>query len=172
MLAPISLKNEPDYDESKYDDARLKEDIATLHKDGLGSFGTNEKGLFRILCSAPAEYMQKLNLGYAEEHGFTLTKALEKELRGDSEKAALFLAGMKLKPYEEVARLIDTACRGFGTNETLLINTLIRFQSHMKKVEEAHVEKYGKKIDDRIKSETGGDFKKVLLEIYKTGMSM
>jgi hypothetical protein len=98
----------------------------------------------------------------------TLVKTLETELGGLVETAAMFMLGMKLKPYEEVAKLIKEACKSFGTDELFLTTVLIRYQTIMKEVMVAHVELYGKTVGDRINSETGGDYKKVLMQIVET----
>ena len=37
---------------------------------------------------------------------------LADELSGISQDAALFMIGMKIKPYEEIAKLIEKAVRG------------------------------------------------------------
>jgi Annexin len=111
--------------------------------------------------------LEKLNLKYADKYGYTMTKMLEKELGGDVQKAALFVVGMKLKPYEEVAKLIKMACAGIGTNELLLTSSLIRYQNIMKNVMLAHVELYGKTIRDRIKDETKGDYQRLLMEVLE-----
>lgn len=55
-----------------------------------------------------------MNLQYADKHGLTLVKMLETELSGIAKDAALFMIGMKLKPHEEAAKLIDRAVRGYG----------------------------------------------------------
>ena len=73
--------------------------------------------------------------------------------------------GMKLKPYETVAKLIKDACAGFGTNELLLTCCIIRYQPIMKAVMVAHIELFGKTVEDRIKDETKGDYEKLLLEV-------
>ena len=83
-------------------------------------------GLFKILCAAPPEYLKDVNLAYADKYGFTLMKALEKELGGHVREAAMFMLGMKTKPYETVAGLIDKACKGFG--ECSLSDTLDVFR--------------------------------------------
>lgn len=157
------------YDPEFHTEDKMKEDAKALFEMGQGSFGTNEKGLFKLLVCSPVEYLQKLNLHYADKYGLTLLKALETEMGGATKEAALFMLKMKLKPYEAVAALIDDACKGFGTNELLLTCTLIRYQGIMKKVSVAHVELFGSTIEDRIKSETKKDFEKILLEIISAG---
>jgi hypothetical protein len=105
----------------------------------------------------------------AEKYGYMLWKAMEKELGGMGEKnlrqATLYLVGMKLKPHESMAKLIYSACKGFGTDELLLTCCLIRFQPHMANVNAALIEEHGKTIHDIIRSEVGGKYQKVLLEI-------
>lgn len=75
------------------------------------------------------------------------------------------MLGMKLKPYETIAKLIEKACKGFGTNELLLTTTLIRYQQHMGEVKAAYQELTGKSLEETVKAEAGGDFGRLLLEI-------
>lgn len=143
----------------------MEEDVVKLYDMGQGKWGTDEKGLFKLLCASPPEYLKKLNLLYADKYGFTLIKAMETEVGGDAGRAGLFMLGMKLKPYETVAKLIDKACKGFGTNELLLTTTLIRYQKIMNEVKAAYEEFKGKSLEETVKSETRGDYERVLLEI-------
>lgn len=165
LVLNVMQASQQAFDEDFHTDAKVKEDIAALHEHGIGSWGTNEKGLFKILCAAPPEYVKKLNLAYAEKYGFTLSKALEKELGGHVREAAMFMLGMKLKPYEQVAALIDRACKGLGTNELLLTSTIVRYKSILKEFMIAHAEVYSKDLKERVKGETRGDYEKLLITI-------
>jgi Annexin len=162
VLQASQETNDPAY----HNESKMEADVATLHKMGQGKIlGTDEQGLFKILCAAPTEYLKKLNTMYADKHGYTIVKVLETELGGHVEKAAMFMIGMKLKPYEEVAKLIQKSCAGIGTNELLLTTAIIRYQSILVRVNVAHVELFGQTIRDRVESECGGDYKRVLLEL-------
>jgi annexin A7/11 len=163
---------EEEFDEDFHTEAKMEEDVEKLHEAGIGRFGTDEQGLFKIICGSPPDYLKKMNMAYADKYGYTLMKALEKELGGHAREAAMFTLGMKIKPYETVANLIDKACRGFGTNELLLTTVLIRYQPIMKEVMEAHQKLYSQSVPDRVKSETSGDYEALLLEIIKTGEAM
>jgi len=99
------------YDEDYHNDEKMEEDAAKLYEMGQGKWGTDEKGMFKLLCASPPEYLKKLNLVYADKYGFTLLKAMETEVGGDAGRAGLFMLGMKIKPYETVAKLIDKACK-------------------------------------------------------------
>jgi annexin A13 len=102
---------------------------------------------------------------YADKYGYTLFKAMEKELSGNVRDGTLHMLGMKLKPYETVAKLIKTACAGIGTDELLLTCSIIRYQHVMKDVMTAHIELFGKTLHDRVREETGGNYKTVLLDV-------
>ena len=92
------------------------EQAEDIHKMGQGkTFGTDEKGIFKILCKSPSTHLANINQKYAEKYGYTLQKAMEKELGGFMEsqlqQATVHLIGMKLKPYEAMAALIKAACK-------------------------------------------------------------
>lgn len=75
------------------------------------------------------------------------------------------MMGMKIYPYKSIAKVINRATKGFGTNEGLLQVTLIRYQGIMNDIKLAFVDEYGKTIQDVIRSECGGDYEDLLLAI-------
>ncbi len=156
---------EESYDPTYHTADKAKEDAETIYKKGQGSWGTDEKSIFKILCAAPPEYVKKLNDAYADKYGYTLFKAMEKELSGNVSDGTLHMLGMKLKPYETAAKLIKAACAGMGTDELLLTCSIIRYQHVMKEVMAAHIELFGKSIHDRVRNEVKGNFKALLLEV-------
>mmetsp|Transcript_8294 Transcript_8294/g.23023 ORF Transcript_8294/g.23023 Transcript_8294/m.23023 type:complete len:332 (+) Transcript_8294:62-1057(+) len=164
--------SEEAYDEDYHNEDKVKEDAEAFYKMGQGKWGTDEKGLFKLICARPAEHLVAVNTQYADDYGFTLFKAMEKEMGGDAGKGALFALGMKLKPYDTVAKLIHDACKGFGTNELLLTTALIRYQALLKPVADAYNEEYGKDLQEVVRSETGGDFRKLLLKVVETGYEL
>jgi hypothetical protein len=151
--------------DAEYTDEKMHADIEALYKMGQGKFGTDEKGLFKILCAAPPEYLKKMNMAYAEKHGLTLQHCLTTELKGISKFAAEFLVGMKINPYETIARLFNEACQGVGTDETLVASVLSRYQKVMKQVSLAHVELFGKTMADRVRQENRGVDEALFLEL-------
>jgi hypothetical protein len=164
---------EETYDPQFHTTDRATEEAEIIHKKGQGKFwGTDEKGIFKILCKAPPEHVEKINQIYADKYGYTLLKAMEKELggllEGQVRKATLHLIGMKLKPYETMAALVKAACAGFGTDELLLTCCLIRYQHVMTQVMGHHIELYGKTIHERVRSEVGGKYKSLLLQVLNT----
>ena len=90
---------------------------------------------------------------------------MEKELSGNVRDGTVFLLGMKMKPFETIAKLIKTACAGIGTDELLLTCCIIRYQMVMKDVMSAHIEMFGKSVHDRVRDECGGKYKELLLAV-------
>jgi len=128
------------YDPQYHTKDKAVEDAEIIYKKGQGRWGTDERGIFKVLCSAPPEYLEIVSQVYSDKYGYTLMKAMEKELGGAVRDATLFMLGMKLKPYETLAKLIKDACAGFGTDELLLSCTIIRCQAVMPQVQAAHIE--------------------------------
>ena len=162
--------SEEEYDPGFHTAEKVDEDVAALYKMGEGKWGTDEVGLFKLLCNRPAEHLKKVNSEYAEKHDVTLFKVMEKELGGDTRDATLYMLGMKLRPYQTIVKLIKKACKGLGTNELLLSCTIIRYQMVLKDVMLAYIEMEGDSLQELIKKEVGGDYKKLLLEICNNAM--
>lgn len=159
---------EADYDPDYHNSDKVDEDTGAFYSMGEGKFGTDETGLFKLLCSSPSEHLQAVNQRYAERYDVTLFKAINDEMAGKTGAAAVFLLGMKLKPYETVAKLIHTATKGGGTDEDLLTCTIVRYQLHLQKIMEAYIELYGKTLQDTLDREIRGDYKKVLVSLCNT----
>ncbi len=163
--ACLQASEEP-YDPDHHTIEKAKEDAEMLWKNGQGKwFGANEKAMFKIIVTSPTNYLKMVNDAYAENYGYTLLKAMEKEIGGNGRKAALFHLKAKLKPYEAIAELIKSACAGIGTDEWLLTTCIIRYQDVLGQVNFAHEELFGKSIHDRIRSECSGDYKALLLAL-------
>lgn len=163
--------SEESYDSLFHTDDKAKEDAEALFKMGQGQWGTDEKGLFKLLCFIPPQHMKNIHQIYADKYGYTLVKAMEKEFAGKTRDAVIHLVNMKIRPAEAVAKLVDKACKGFGTNELLLTAVLIRYQTILKDVMEAHEELYGKNIIQRIMDETDGDYKRLLVQLCQSAQT-
>jgi len=157
---------EEPFDPQYHTREKAVEDAEIIYKKGQGKFfGTDEKGIFKILCSAPPQYVEMISSVYSDKYGYTLFKGMEKELSGNVKDGTLFMLGMKMKPFETIAGLMKKACAGVGTDEMLLTFSIIRYQMVMKDVMAAHIELYGKSLHDRVRNECGGKYKTLLLSI-------
>mmetsp|Transcript_23337 Transcript_23337/g.54206 ORF Transcript_23337/g.54206 Transcript_23337/m.54206 type:complete len:334 (-) Transcript_23337:97-1098(-) len=157
--------SQEEFDPQYHTDDKAMEDATEIHDKGQGMWGTDEKAIFKLVCAAPPQYLEVVNRVYADKYGYTLEKAMEKELGGNVRESTLFLLGMKLKPFETIAHLIKKACAGFGTDEMLLTCCCIRYQHIMPQVMAAHIELFSKTVQDRIRHETSGKYESLLLAV-------
>ena len=156
---------EEEFDEGYHTEDKAREDAEVIYKAGQGRWGTDEAGMAKIVVMSPPKYLKILNFIYADEYGYTLFKAFEDEMGGIAAEAALFTLGMKLKPYETVAKLIKKACAGFGTDELLLTSCILRYQDILPHVAIAHEKLFEKSIHDRVKDETRGYYEDLLIAL-------
>jgi hypothetical protein len=156
---------EEEFDPDYHTEDKAKEDAEQIYKDGQGRWGTDEANMAKIVVLSPPKYLKIVNSVYADMYGYTLFKAFEKEMGSLAAEAALFTLGMKLKPYETVAKLIKKACAGFGTDELLLTCTLIRYQDLLGHVVVSHEQLFEKSVHTRVRDETGGKYEKLLLTV-------
>jgi hypothetical protein len=156
---------EEEFDPDYHTEDKAAEDAEILYKAGQGRWGTDESKMAKVVVLSPPKYLKLVNGVYADKYGYTLFKAFEKELNHIAGEAILFTLGMKLKPYETIAKLVKKATAGMGTNEMLLTCTIIRFQDLMGQVYVAHEKLFEKSIHKRVKDETSGDYKKILLAV-------
>lgn len=159
---------EQDFDRSYHTESRAEDDAKAFYKAGQGKkFGTDEATLFNIICKAPPEYLKMINLAYVNRYEVNLEYALKKELRGTVEDAAVYHLNMKLKPFKTMAEHIKSTCAGMGTDEIGLSSAILRFQNVLPKVMIEHTSEFGKTLQERVKSETKGDYERLLLEMIR-----
>lgn len=160
--------NEEEYDEDYHTADKVEADTEAFYSMGEGKFGTDEGGFFKLICQSPPEHLNAVNNRYTDRYDVTLFKAVDDEMAGKTKEAAMFLLHMKLKPYEGVAELLHRACKGIGTNENLLTETVIRYQKHLKGIMEEFEKLTGKSLLNTLDTEVRGDYKKVLKTVCET----
>jgi len=158
---------EEDFNPDYHTEDKAVEDAEGIYKAGQGRWGTNESKMAKIVVLSPPKYLKMVNSVYAEKYGYTLFKAFEKEMGRLGGDAALFTLGMKLKPFETIASLFKEATKGIGTNETLLTCNMIRYQDILVNVATTHEKMYEKSLTKRVKDETSGEYKSILLTLLK-----
>lgn len=158
---------EEDYDPDVHNEDRIKDDCNELYESGQGSWGTDENTFFKILVTAPSEHLQAVQNAYVDEYGYSLKKIAEKELDGNVEDAIVHLLSLKLgKIPETYAAGIKSTTKGLGTDETGLINYIVRlagFPALFEQVQAKHIEEYEKSIQTRLEGELSGPLLNLLL---------
>ena len=139
-----------------------------LYKAMKGS-GTNEDTLIKIATSEPLKERLKIKDKYIIMYGRELLDDLKSELSGNFRKVMLALYKDK---YEYDAEELYNAMKGTGTDEDTLIEIIGTRPGWMiKKIKEAYKNLYSKDLEEDVKSDTSGDFRKLLVTLLQCNRS-
>ena len=137
-----------------------------LYKAGEDRLGTNEDVFYKIFTESSPYEIHMINQIYTQDHKHDLIKAVDKEFSGDTKKVLQAIVYAMVKPSEFFAKKINKAIKGWGTNDNLLIRVIVtRFEFDMPQIKESYRILYGKNLIDDVKSDTSGDYKKLLVEL-------
>ena len=137
-----------------------------LYKAGEAKLGTNESIFYKILTeSSPAE-IACIAMEYEKISKNSLLTAIDKEFSGDMKKLLHTIVYAIINPSEYFATRVYKAVKGWGTNNKLLIRILVtRDEIDMPQIKEAYKRLYNKDMVEAVKSDTSGDYKKLLVEL-------
>jgi hypothetical protein len=71
--------------------------------------------------------------------------------------------GVSLDPYKTFAEHAESTMKGFGTDELGLSAALVRFRPFLQEVSKEYQRIYSKSLKDRVKGETSGDYRALLV---------
>ncbi|KAM4688728.1 annexin A13 [Discoglossus pictus] len=141
-----------------------EKDAKKLHKACKG-MGTDEKAIIEILSNRTSDQRQEIKQKYKSMYGKDLDGVLKGELSGNFEKAAVALLD---RPCEYDARELRQAMKGAGTNESLLVQILCtRANKQVAAIREAYKRLFDRDLESDIKSETSGNFSKILVSLLQ-----
>ncbi|XP_031564848.1 uncharacterized protein LOC116300181 [Actinia tenebrosa] len=109
--------------------------------------------------------LKKLSDDYKKQHHQHLLEVLESNIDKDLLEA---IAGLLLPPSQADARTLHSAMKGVGTNEAVLIEILCsRSNAEIQNIKKDYKKQYGKSLEEDVKSETSGDFEKLLVALLQ-----
>jgi hypothetical protein len=128
----------------------------------MKGMGTNEAKLNEVIGPRTNEELQLISQTYSREIKRDLMKDIKDETSGNYGHA---LVSLLTERYELDAQLVEKACYGLGTDETLLSEILCtRSPQELKLISEAYMRLYRKDMATRIYNDVSG----ILLLTYKT----
>jgi len=157
LMASHRSDNPPDYQ-------RAVQQARALYEAGEKRLGTNEVEFNRIFASESFPHLRVIFEEYYKLTGHDIEKALKTEMSGDVEKAFCSIAQIVRNPALYYAtRLHDTmACA--GTKDRSLIRLVVlRSEIDMLSIKSEYQRKYGKTLEQSIKTDCSGDYKRALL---------
>ena len=112
------------------------------------------------------EEIKMINNIYIQKYNHDLVKTIEKEFSGKLRKLLKAIVRYSVDPAEYYARIVNHAVKGLGTNNSLLIRTLVtRHEIDMPQIREAYKRLFNKDMIKDIEDDTSGDYRKLLVEL-------
>lgn len=132
-------------------------------RTAMKGWGTDEKAIIDVLCARSGDQRQEIVRTYKQMFGRDLVADIRSELRGRFEAVMLGL----LYPMEEfLARELRAAMKGLGTDEDCLVEILCtRSNKDIRDIKECYAQVFGRDLENDIKSETSGDFRRILISM-------
>ncbi|NXE74964.1 ANX13 protein, partial [Cochlearius cochlearius] len=154
-------------DETQQVNAELAEqDAADLYKAGEGRWGTEELAFNVVLAKRSYSQLRATFQAYEKVCGKDIEESIKSETSGDLEKAYLTLVSCAKDCPGYFATLLHKSMEGSGTDEKTLIRILVtRAETDLPAIKEKFQQKYKKSLAEAVRSDTSGDFRKLLLAL-------
>lgn len=149
-----------------YPNFNASDDTAILRR-AIESKGVNEDAIIEVLVKRSNEQRQRIKEVYETENGKKLTDNLKAALTGHLEDICLALL---MTPAQNDAYQLMKATKGLGTDEEVLTEILAtRTNQEIREIKKAFKQEYKQELEEVIKSETSGNYTKILLELLSGG---
>lgn len=137
-----------------------------LYKAGEGKLGTNDKVFVQYWTSLSAEEIALVGKEYHKNHAKTLINVVENEISGDLKKLFINILYGLLSPSEFFARQINKAVKGAGTNDEILIRSIVsRMDVDMNLIKKYYKKLFKADMAKDIEGDTSGNYQKLLLAL-------
>ena len=139
----------------------------TLDKLEAAVTGKDENALIDIAINNTNAQRVKLRDDYKAKFGRDLLDDFKNNFKSDFLDT---VTGVFKTPAEYDADLLYTAMKGIGSDKNVITEVLcFRDQKRINEIKAKFQEKYGKDLVAEIKSETSGDYQKIVLQLLEGG---
>ena len=143
----------------------VDQDVNELHRATEGQVGTDQLTTCSILTNRSDGQIRGIAIAYENKYRIPLEKMLDKEFSGHMRQVLVQIVRKASDPAMADAVSLEETMAGAGTKDEMLISRLVRAhwnRDHMVQVRGAYEHRYGKKLVNRVRGETSGDYMKLL----------
>ncbi|XP_019486933.1 PREDICTED: annexin A13 [Hipposideros armiger] len=142
------------------------QDAKDLYDAGEGRWGTDELAFNEVLAERSHKQLRATFQAYQILIGKDIEEAIEAETSGDLQKAYLTLVRCARDQEGYFADRLYKSMKGAGTDEETLIHIFVtRGEVDLQGIKAKFQEKYQKSLSDMVRSDTSGDFQKLLVAL-------
>ena len=146
--------------------AELQMEAQRLYQAGAARWGTDESSFTQIFSMRSPREIATIAQFYRQITGVDLYTTLQKEFSGNVEKLLKAIFYASINPPEWFATRVRNALEGAGTKDKQLIRIIVsRAEIDLREIKQAYYRLYGRDMVADIRSDTKGDYKKILTEI-------
>ena len=151
------------------DEELMKNLSEKLYKLGEGKWSNDAQFFKRVFILSSKQELYAINELYMKKTGHTLKQGIKKEFSGDLRKAYTTIIEGMLNPSEYFASNVKEAIKGLGTNDKLLIRTLVcREEIDIPRIRSSYKTFYNSNMVKDIEEDTSGDYQKLIVAIAGT----
>jgi annexin A7/11 len=144
----------------------LDRDCAEFHRATEGKVGTDQITVCNIIATRSDGQIRALAHHYQQKYHIALVDVIKKEFSGHMEDALLLMTNRAVDRAMTDALQLEDTMKGVGTKDELLVNRVVRVhwdKAHLDQVRKAYIHQYKRDLISRVKGETSGDFKELLV---------
>lgn len=162
----VSLCNAARDEYPQVDAGKAKKDAQDILEAGEKQWGTDEAVFNQVLCTRNFPQLRATFEAYRSVSGKGIADSIENETSGSLREGFLAIVNFVWDSYLYFAERLYNSMKGAGTDDETLIRVIVtRSEVDLKHVGKAFHKKYGKFLQDFIKDDCGGDYRKLLLSI-------
>jgi len=149
-----------------YNRVDAQADAQALYEAGEKTWGTDESRFNVILASRSLAQLQLVFEEYKRISKKDMEQAIKSEMSGDIEDGMLAIVRSAQNMPAYFAERLYKSMKGAGTNDKALIRAMVsRSEVDLTEVKEEFVRRYGQTLEQFIKDDISGDYKRLMLAI-------
>ncbi|KAF9883629.1 hypothetical protein FE257_003136 [Aspergillus nanangensis] len=158
------------HEESFPVDPRTIEEEARAIHSATASMRNNVEEVCSIFARSSDNELRAINQAFNNRYHASLEKHIEKEFSGHMKDALLHMLRTALDPAMRDAVLLEECMKGMGTKDEKLVVRVVRVhwnRQHLEAVKRAYQHKFGKDLISRVRSETSGDYQRLMVALLQ-----
>lgn len=146
---------------------QIDADVNELYRATEGQTGADAVSVSQIMTSKSDAQLRAIALAYHQKYNRTLEQVLKKEFSGHMEDAFLFMLHKAGDPAKHDADQLEACMKGAGTKDEALVRRIVAVHwepDRLRQCKAAYKHFYKRDLMQAIRSETSGDYEKLMLE--------